>query len=139
MHPLEFYTNRGTLKYNVWDTAGQEKFGGLRDGYYIQGNMDAAVWCSWPFFIVVSDVDMCCRRCPVRLLSCYKNMDMCCRWFPVRLLSFYKKMDMCCRRCPVRLLSCYKNMDMCCRWFPVRLLSCYVNMAILVWFLNILN
>ena len=21
----------------VWDTAGQEKFGGLRDGYYIQG------------------------------------------------------------------------------------------------------
>merc|ERR1711920_836406 len=22
---------------NVWDTAGQEKFGGLRDGYYIQG------------------------------------------------------------------------------------------------------
>jgi len=22
----------------VWDTAGQEKFGGLRDGYYIQGN-----------------------------------------------------------------------------------------------------
>jgi len=23
--------------FNVWDTAGQEKFGGLRDGYYIQG------------------------------------------------------------------------------------------------------
>ena len=25
------------LRFNVWDTAGQEKFGGLRDGYYIQG------------------------------------------------------------------------------------------------------
>ena len=24
-------------RFNVWDTAGQEKFGGLRDGYYIQG------------------------------------------------------------------------------------------------------
>ena len=32
-----FYTNRGAIRFNVWDTAGQEKFGGLRDGYYIQG------------------------------------------------------------------------------------------------------
>lgn len=39
VHPLMFHTNRGAIKYNVWDTAGQEKFGGLRDGYYIQGNV----------------------------------------------------------------------------------------------------
>jgi len=37
VHPLVFTTNRGPIKFNVWDTAGQEKFGGLRDGYYIQG------------------------------------------------------------------------------------------------------
>lgn len=37
MHPLTFHTNRGPICFNVWDTAGQEKFGGLRDGYYIQG------------------------------------------------------------------------------------------------------
>jgi GTP-binding nuclear protein Ran len=37
VHPLKFYTNRGPILFNVWDTAGQEKFGGLRDGYYIQG------------------------------------------------------------------------------------------------------
>lgn len=37
VHPLFFNTNRGNVKFNVWDTAGQEKFGGLRDGYYIQG------------------------------------------------------------------------------------------------------
>ena len=37
VHPLEFHTNRGLIRFNVWDTAGQEKFGGLRDGYYIQG------------------------------------------------------------------------------------------------------
>ena len=37
VHPLTFHTNRGPLTFNVWDTAGQEKFGGLRDGYYIQG------------------------------------------------------------------------------------------------------
>jgi GTP-binding nuclear protein Ran len=37
VHPLLFHTNRGPIKFNVWDTAGTEKFGGLRDGYYIQG------------------------------------------------------------------------------------------------------
>ena len=37
VHPLKFHTNRGPIIFNVWDTAGQEKFGGLRDGYYIQG------------------------------------------------------------------------------------------------------
>jgi GTPase SAR1 family protein len=33
VHPLTFHTNRGQIVFNVWDTAGQEKFGGLRDGY----------------------------------------------------------------------------------------------------------
>lgn len=37
VHPLAFFTNLGQIVYNVWDTAGQEKFGGLRDGYYING------------------------------------------------------------------------------------------------------
>lgn len=35
--PLAFHTNFGEIKFDVWDTAGQEKFGGLRDGYYING------------------------------------------------------------------------------------------------------
>jgi len=37
VHPLGFHTNFGEIKFDVWDTAGQEKFGGLRDGYYING------------------------------------------------------------------------------------------------------
>ncbi|VDK59673.1 unnamed protein product [Gongylonema pulchrum] len=41
VHPLIFHTNRGQIRFNVWDTAGQEKFGGLRDGYYIQGMFTA--------------------------------------------------------------------------------------------------
>lgn len=36
VHPLVFYTKYGPIQFDVWDTAGQEKFGGLRDGYYIQ-------------------------------------------------------------------------------------------------------
>jgi len=37
VHPLLFHTNHGPVCFDVWDTAGQEKFGGLRDGYYING------------------------------------------------------------------------------------------------------
>ncbi|KAF7478322.1 Hypothetical predicted protein [Marmota monax] len=36
VHPLMFHTNRGPIKVNVWNTAGQEKFSGLWDSYYIQ-------------------------------------------------------------------------------------------------------
>lgn len=32
-----FVQNFGKIQFDVWDTAGQEKFGGLRDGYYING------------------------------------------------------------------------------------------------------
>jgi len=37
VHPLKFFTSRGAVVFNVWDTAGQEKLSGLRDGYYIGG------------------------------------------------------------------------------------------------------
>ncbi|KAI9824693.1 MAG: GTP-binding nuclear protein gsp1/Ran [Phylliscum demangeonii] len=52
VHPMAFTTdwdgdepvadadqaqNFGMIQFDVWDTAGQEKFGGLRDGYYING------------------------------------------------------------------------------------------------------
>ncbi|KAH7054931.1 ras family-domain-containing protein [Linnemannia elongata] len=37
VHPLKFATNFGEISFETWDTAGQEKFGGLRDGYYIEG------------------------------------------------------------------------------------------------------
>jgi GTP-binding nuclear protein Ran len=36
VHPLPFATNYGAIRFNVWDTAGQEKFAGLRDGYYVE-------------------------------------------------------------------------------------------------------
>ena len=44
VHPLVFHTNREPIKFNVGDIAGQEKFGGLRDGYYIQGQCAIVVF-----------------------------------------------------------------------------------------------
>jgi GTP-binding nuclear protein Ran len=38
---LRFYTTVGEVILNIWDTAGQEKFGANRDGYYI--GADAAL------------------------------------------------------------------------------------------------
>ncbi len=37
VHPIPFHTTLGPIVFNCWDTAGQEKLGGLRDGYYIGG------------------------------------------------------------------------------------------------------
>lgn len=39
--PLTFNTNYGLIMFKMWDCAGQEKFGGLRDGYYY--NADGAI------------------------------------------------------------------------------------------------
>ena len=33
VNPIDFVTGRGKILFNVWDTAGQEKYAGLRDGY----------------------------------------------------------------------------------------------------------
>ena len=30
---MEISTNHGPIKLNIWDTAGQEKLGALREGY----------------------------------------------------------------------------------------------------------
>lgn len=35
---LKLDTNCGDVTFNVWDCAGQEKYGGLRDGYYINSD-----------------------------------------------------------------------------------------------------
>ncbi|KAG5603153.1 hypothetical protein H5410_034523 [Solanum commersonii] len=37
VHPLDFFTNHGKIRFNCWDTVGQENIGGVRDSYYIHG------------------------------------------------------------------------------------------------------
>lgn len=38
VHPLTFSTNHGLYTLDIWDTAGQEKFGGLMGGYALDAN-----------------------------------------------------------------------------------------------------
>jgi len=42
VHPIKLNTNYGEISLKIWDCAGQEKFGGLRDGYYIKS--DAVIY-----------------------------------------------------------------------------------------------
>jgi len=35
---IVYYTNHGPIRFNIWDTAGQEKLGKLRECYYIGAN-----------------------------------------------------------------------------------------------------
>lgn len=35
VHPIRFQTNHGPVTLNIWDTAGQEKYVGLREGYLL--------------------------------------------------------------------------------------------------------
>jgi GTP-binding nuclear protein Ran len=90
VHPLQFTTNFGTICFNVWDTAGQEKFGGLRDGYYIQGQ------CGIIMFDVTSrityknvpnwhrDLERVCENIPIVL--CGNKVDVKVR---IQYISFY--------------------------------------------------
>uniref|UniRef100_A0AC11CUC2 Uncharacterized protein n=1 Tax=Ovis aries TaxID=9940 RepID=A0AC11CUC2_SHEEP len=72
VHPLVFPTNRGPIKINVWDTAGQEKFGGLRDGYYIQAQ------CAIMMFDVTSRVTY--KNVPNWEIwyECVRTSQLCC-------------------------------------------------------------
>uniref|UniRef100_G3SBP8 GTP-binding nuclear protein Ran n=1 Tax=Gorilla gorilla gorilla TaxID=9595 RepID=G3SBP8_GORGO len=67
VHPLVFHTNRGPIKFNVWDTASREKFGGLSDGYYIQAQ------CAIIMFDVTSRVRACEN---ISILLCGNKVDI---------------------------------------------------------------
>lgn len=39
VHPLKLVIDGEEYIFNCWDTAGQPKFGGIREGYYVNGQM----------------------------------------------------------------------------------------------------
>ncbi|CAH1801317.1 unnamed protein product [Owenia fusiformis] len=98
VHPLTFHTTRGPIRFNVWDTAGQEKFGGLRDGYYIQGQ------CAIIMFDVTArvtyknvpnwhrDLVRVCEGIPIVL--CGNKVDIKDRKVKAKAITFHRKKNL---------------------------------------------
>ncbi|KAK5945632.1 GTP-binding nuclear protein gsp1/Ran [Knufia obscura] len=98
VHPLGFSTNLGQIQFDVWDTAGQEKFGGLRDGYYINGQ------CAIIMFDVTSrityknvpnwhrDVVRVCENIPIVL--CGNKVDVKERKVKAKTITFHRKKNL---------------------------------------------
>ncbi|THV75217.1 ras-domain-containing protein [Aureobasidium pullulans] len=98
VHPLGFTTNLGQIQFDVWDTAGQEKFGGLRDGYYINGQ------CGIIMFDVTSrityknvpnwhrDLVRVCENIPIVL--CGNKVDVKERKVKAKTITFHRKKNL---------------------------------------------
>jgi len=98
VHPLGFTTNLGQIVFDVWDTAGQEKFGGLRDGYYINGQ------CGIIMFDVTSrityknvpnwhrDLVRVCENVPIVL--CGNKVDVKERKVKAKAITFHRKKNL---------------------------------------------
>jgi GTP-binding nuclear protein Ran len=98
IHSLNFSTNLGEIIFNVWDTAGQEKFGGLRDGYYIQGE------CAIIMFDVTSrityknvpnwyrDITRVCENIPIVL--CGNKVEVKDRKVKAKQINFHRKKNL---------------------------------------------
>ena len=58
VHPLHLNTNYGPITLNIWDTAGREEYGGLRDGYYLQSDGELSFGdLTLPNFSFPNDID----------------------------------------------------------------------------------
>mmetsp|Transcript_31060 Transcript_31060/g.22547 ORF Transcript_31060/g.22547 Transcript_31060/m.22547 type:complete len:215 (+) Transcript_31060:51-695(+) len=75
VHPMPFTTSHGTIKFDVWDTAGQEKLGGLRDGYYIGGHCGIIMF------------DVCSRITYANVPKWYKDLTRVCENIPIVLVG----------------------------------------------------
>ena len=75
VHPMVFSTSRGNIKFDVWDTAGQEKLSCLRDGYYIGAQCGIIMF------------DVCNRVTYKNVANWYKQLTRVCEKIPIVLVG----------------------------------------------------
>jgi len=95
---IEFMTNRGKILFKIWDTAGQEKFGSLRECYYVDAN------CALIMFDLSSrqtyknvpkwhkDLTKICENIPIVLVG--NKADVKDRKLKARQITFHRKRNL---------------------------------------------
>ena len=98
VHPMSFHTTHGKILFNVWDTAGQEKLGGLRDGYYISGNCGIIMF------------DVCSRITYSSVPKWYKDLIRVCDNIPIVLVG--NKVDVKDRKVKAKMITFHRKKNL---------------------------
>ncbi len=109
VHPMKFQTTAGPIIFNVWDTAGQEKFQTLRDGYYV--GADCA--------IIMFDVTA--RATYSHVPNWYRDLQRAAEGIPMVLVG--NKVDVKDRKVKTRTINFHRTRGM--RYFDVSAKSNY--------------
>jgi len=120
VHPMGFFTNHGQIKFNVWDTAGQEKLGGLRDGYYIGGHCGIIMF------------DVCSRITYSNVPKWYKDLTRVCENIPIVLVG--NKVDVKDRKVKAKQITFHRKKNL--QYYDISAKSNYQFEKPFVWLLR---
>jgi len=120
VHPMQFHTNHGPILFNVWDTAGQEKLGGLRDGYYIGGNCGIIMF------------DVCSRITYQNVPKWYKDLVRVCENIPITLVG--NKVDVKDRKVKAKQITFHRKKNL--QYYDISAKSNYQFEKPFVWLLR---
>ncbi|KAM3145452.1 hypothetical protein pb186bvf_002496 [Paramecium bursaria] len=115
-----FYTTHGAIRLVIWDTAGQEKLGGLREGYYIGAN------CAIIMFDVTSRISY--KNVP----KWYKDLTRICENIPIVLVG--NKVDSKDRKVKARQITFHRKTNL--QYYDVSAKSNYQYEKPFLWLLR---
>jgi GTP-binding nuclear protein Ran len=122
VNSIVFSTNHGGIKLDLWDTAGQEKLGGLREGYYIGAH------CAIIMFDVSSRITY--KNVP----KWYKDLTRICESIPIVLVG--NKVDQKDRKVKARQINFHRKRNL--QYYDVSAKSNYQYEKPFLWILRTL-
>ena len=110
----------GTVRLQLWDTAGQEKLGGLRDGYYIGGQCGIIMF------------DTCSRITYANVPKWYKDLTRVCETIPIVLVG--NKVDIKDRKVKAKQITFHRKKNL--QYYDISAKSNYQFEKPFVWLLR---
>lgn len=120
---ITFYTNHGPIKLALWDTAGQEKLGGLREGYYIGAHAAVLMF------------DVTTRITYKNVPKWYKDLTRICDNIPIVLVG--NKVDQKDRKVKARQITFHRKRNL--QYFDISAKSNYQYEKPFLWILRTLT